>query len=97
MSINNGVLQASGGIQSRGGTAANLAAANPLLKAREIMVETDTGKMKIGDGVHNWNALDYVGGSGSAAGLTSETWIMVLDDGNDTEITKEVAVWETTE
>ena len=91
MSINNGVLQASGGIQSRGGTAANLAAANPLLKAREIMVETDTGKMKIGDGVHNWNALEYAGGLGS------ETWTMVLDDGNDTTITKEVAVWETEE
>ena len=87
MNIINGVLELGGAIQSRGGTAANLAAVNPLLKAREIMVETDTGKMKIGDGIHNWNDLDYAGG------LSSETWTLVLDDENDTTITKEVAVW----
>ena len=87
MNIINGVLELGGAIQSRGGTAANLAAVNPLLKAREIMVETNTGKMKIGDGIHNWNDLEYAGG------LSSETLTMTLVDENETEITKEVAIW----
>ena len=91
MSINNGVLQASGGIQSRGGTAANLAAANPLLKAREIMVETDTLKMKIGDGVHSLNDLDYT--DSWADGLGYEQWVMTLYDENSTNVRKNVAIW----
>jgi len=46
-------------IQLRGGTAAEAQAANPVLAAREIAVETDTGLCKIGDGVTPWNALPY--------------------------------------
>ena len=56
-------------IQLRGGTAAEAQAANPILAAREIAVETDTGLCKVGDGVTPWNdlpyslqALNYVGG-----------------------------------
>ena len=61
--IENGILKPNGVIQLRGGTAANLTAVNPLLKNREIVVETDTGKAKIGDGTHRWNELAYVGGT----------------------------------
>ena len=43
----------------RGGTAAEWTTANPVLAGREPGVETDTGRMKIGDGVRAWNALDY--------------------------------------
>lgn len=46
-------------IQLRGGTAAEAQAANPILAAREIAVETDTGLCKVGDGVTPWNALPY--------------------------------------
>jgi hypothetical protein len=46
-------------IQLRGDTAANWAAANPILADREFVVETDTGKYKIGNGVNNYNALPY--------------------------------------
>lgn len=48
-------------MQQRGGTAAAATAANPVLAAREIGVETDTGKYKIGNGVTAWNALPYGG------------------------------------
>jgi hypothetical protein len=44
-------------IKLRGDTAANLAASNPLLGAREIALETDTGFGKFGDGVRRWNAI----------------------------------------
>lgn len=46
-------------IQLRGGTAAQAAAHNEILAAREIGVETDTGRFKVGDGVTAWNALPY--------------------------------------
>lgn len=53
------------GIQLRGGTAEALSTVNPIPKAREIMIETDTGKTKIGDGSTAWNSLNYaVGGGG---------------------------------
>jgi hypothetical protein len=49
----------------RGGTAAALAALNEIPLARELVVETDTGKAKLGDGVTSYNGLDYFsGGSG---------------------------------
>lgn len=50
-----------GVIQLRGGTKAVLAAVNPILARREIMVEVDTGQMKIGTGTRRWNNLKYVG------------------------------------
>jgi len=46
-------------IQLRGGTAAQWAASNPILAEREFVVETDTNKSKIGNGVDHWNDLPY--------------------------------------
>ena len=45
----------------RGGTAAALAALNEIPKARELILETDTGRLKAGDGVTHYNDLDYLG------------------------------------
>ena len=47
-------------IQMRRDTAANWAAENPTLASGEWGFETDTGQIKIGDGVSNWAALLYV-------------------------------------
>jgi hypothetical protein len=46
-------------IQLRRGTAAEWAAANPVLAVGEPGVETDTGKQKFGDGVTAWNSRPY--------------------------------------
>lgn len=46
-------------LQLRRGTAAQWSAANPLLAEGEMAVELDTGKFKVGDGIRNWNQLDY--------------------------------------
>jgi len=46
-------------IQVRRDTAANWEANNSLLLAGEQGLETDTGRVKIGDGVLSWNDLDY--------------------------------------
>lgn len=44
-------------MEQRRGAASLWSTANPILKAGEIGVTTDTGVMKVGDGVNNWNAL----------------------------------------
>lgn len=46
-------------IQLRHDTAANWAARNPVLMVGELGFEIDTNKFKIGDGVKQWNALEY--------------------------------------
>ena len=46
-------------VQLRHDTAANWSSANPLLLAGEIGVETNTNRMKIGDGSHRWVDLPY--------------------------------------
>lgn len=48
-------------LQLRGDTAANWAAADPVLAGREMALETDTDKFKIGDGVTAWTLLPYGG------------------------------------
>jgi hypothetical protein len=48
-------------IQVRRGTAAQWTSANPVLAAGEWGAETDTLKVKIGNGSTAWNSLAYVG------------------------------------
>jgi len=43
-----------------GKTAATLTADNPTPLERELVVETDTGKVKIGNGATAWNSLPYL-------------------------------------
>jgi len=45
--------------EERQGTAAEWAAANPIPRSGEWGYETDTGRVKIGDGVTAWNSLPY--------------------------------------
>lgn len=49
-------------IQLRHDTAANFASVNPVLLAGEVGIETDTNKMKIGDGTTAYNSLEYFSG-----------------------------------
>ena len=46
-------------MQQRRGTAAQWASANPVLAAGELGWESDTNKFKMGDGVNQWDDLDY--------------------------------------
>src|SRR4051794_3230191 len=56
-------------IQVRRGTAGQWSSVNPVLAQGEPGFETDTGKLKLGDGVTAWSALAYFGAdrSGSLA------------------------------
>lgn len=47
-------------IQLRRGTASQWTTANPVLSSGEQGIETDTGKIKVGNGTSAWTALAYV-------------------------------------
>jgi len=47
-------------IQLRRGTAAQWTSANPTLSSGEVGVETDTLRVKVGNGTAKWNALAYI-------------------------------------
>ena len=54
------VLTISGPIQHKRATQAVWSSQNPLLLPGELGIETDTQKLKVGDGEHRWNELNYV-------------------------------------
>jgi Major tropism determinant N-terminal domain len=55
-------------IKLRRGTAAAWTSANPVLDSGEPGYETDTGKMKVGDGSTAWSLLGYFAGSVGSGG-----------------------------
>ena len=57
-------------IQLRGNTASYWTANNPVLAARELVIETDTMRYKIGDGATAWNALSYIELTGTFNSIT---------------------------
>lgn len=57
-------------IQIRRDTSSNWSSVNPTLAQGELGLETNTGKVKIGDGTTAWNSLSYFGGAGALASLT---------------------------
>lgn len=72
-------------MQQRRGTAADLAAVNEVLRSGELCIESDTGRMKIGDGSTAWNDLDYFDASKvpylpSSGGLEAATVQDAIDE-----------------
>lgn len=58
--------------QIRRDTAAQWTLIDPILAAGEIAYETDTGKLKIGDGVTAWSSLSYFTTTSAPAGSTTQ-------------------------
>lgn len=56
-----------------GNTAAFLASENGIARAREMVVETDTGRLKLGDGATAYNSLPYINLPGPSFRYTSDT------------------------
>jgi hypothetical protein len=78
-------------IKLRRGTASQWSSINPVLQAGEPGVETDTGKMKIGDGTTAYNSLAYVGTAfvnwGAINGtLSSQTDLQTALNGKQTSL-----------
>ena len=63
-------------------TATNWTFSNDILPSNYLGLESDTGFMKLGDGVTHWASLDYVGAE-VAAGEGTENFVPKFDaDGN---------------
>lgn len=60
-------------IKLRSGTATQWTTANPTLAAGEPGFETNTKKLKIGDGTTAWTSLAYASGGGGGGLTVSET------------------------
>ena len=72
-------------IQIRRGTAAALISTNPTLAAGEPCFETDTGKVKIGDGSTAWTSLAYKAGDVSGpASSTADAFALYNGTGGKT-------------
>lgn len=73
-------------IQLRGDTKANWLLTNPILSEREIVLETDTGKYKIGDGVAHYADLSYHGIDGKSSRITTDGFWEIYDQATDTYV-----------
>lgn len=71
-------------IQLRGDTKANWLLTNPILSEREIVLETDTGKYKIGDGVAHYADLSYHGIDGKPSRITADGFWEIYNPATDT-------------
>lgn len=60
-------------IQVKRGTASSWTSANTVLAAGEVGFETDTKKMKVGDGSTAWTSLGYTATDGDISGVTAGT------------------------
>ena len=60
-------------IQVKRGTASSWTSANTVLAAGEMGFETDTKKMKVGDGSTAWTSLGYTATDGDISGVTAGT------------------------
>ena len=87
-------------IQVRRGTASQWTSTNPTLASGEWGFETDTGKVKIGNGSTAWNSLGYTGagdiegvtaGTGLSGGGTSGTVTVSID----TSVTADLSTAQT--
>lgn len=70
-------------IKFKRGLATSWASSNPILAEGEAGFETDTGQMKLGDGVRAWNDLAYTGAGAMALDghINSSSPHPIYDDG----------------
>lgn len=67
-------------IKLRRDTSANFTSKNPVLGAGEPAYETDTKKLKIGDGTTAYNSLDYfTSGGGGSTNITATLPLKIVD------------------
>lgn len=82
-------------IRFRRGTAALWAQRNPTPASGEPCLETDTGLVKVGNGIENWNTLDYLAGA-AITGLVErldEADVQIADiDGQLATVDERIAV-----
>lgn len=71
-------------IRSSAFAAAKFTADNPVLQLGEMGYETDTGLLKVGDGVTAWSDLPYIGGSSNQVKATVTLAVADWSDNSQT-------------
>ena len=92
--FNEGNMVITGPIQHKRGTSAALAASSYVPAAGEIVVATDTGEMKAGDGTHTWSALPSYDGTEVANSYTETATGKALDAVKGKDLNDRVTVIE---
>ena len=92
--ITEGVMVIDGPIQHKRGTSSVLAESDYVPAAGEIVVATDTGEMKAGDGVHTWSELPSYDGTEVANSYTETTAGKALDAVKGKDLNDRVVVLE---
>jgi hypothetical protein len=77
--------------QCYGKTASAWTSANPVPLVREVCLETDTGRIKFGDGVTAWNSLPYYA-SGYTVATRSASYAETATSGDVVNLITGVAV-----
>lgn len=75
-------------IQFMRGTSTLVTSQNPTLQAGQPFYETDTHKLKIGDGSTAWSSLPYIGEGGSSSGASSKKYATVVIGHQDSGLTE---------
>lgn len=83
-------------IQMKRGAAAAWTSGNPTLAAGEWGFETDTGKVKIGDGATAWTSLAYKAGDVSGPGSSTDS-AFALYNGTGGKTLKDSATTKSTD
>lgn len=81
----------SGIIQNKIDTSTNFTTNNPILASGQFGVESDTNKIKMGNGTSTWNDLEYI--SGDNNGLKYTELPIPIKDSTDTEATLTVPIY----
>ena len=92
--FNKGVMGISGAIQHKRGTEVALTASDYVLAAGEIVVATDTGRMKAGDGIHTWSELSASDNTEIANDYSQTTAGKALDAVKGKDLNDRLAVFE---
>ena len=77
--INEGVMVLTGPVQHKRGTTTALAASGYVAAAGEIIVATDTGEIRVGDGTNTWSNLPSYDGTEIANNLSTTATGKALD------------------
>ena len=92
--FNSNTMSINGPIQHKRGTAAALAASDYVPAAGEILVATDTGAIKAGDGTHTWAQLPVPDTTEIANNYTETTSGKALDATKGKDLNDRVEVLE---
>ena len=92
--FNNNVLSFNGHLQMKRGTADALNESDYVPVAGELLVATDTGQVKPGDGVHTWRELPTFGGVDIANSFDVSDTGKALDAAKGKELNERLAAFE---